>query len=66
MPKVRGMQITTNTIIKKNYKGSVKRLFSTENAYSFMSSVKLITAYSKQFFFEVLAMMKQLEMPIHF
>ena len=46
MQKVRGMQITADTV-KQNYKESVKRLLSSENAYSFMSSVKGTTVYWK-------------------
>ena len=65
MQKVRGMQINAGTV-KQNYKESVKRLLSSENAYSFMSSVKGTPAYWKQFLFEVLAMVKQLEMPNYF
>ena len=65
MQKVRGMQITAG-IVKQNYKESVKRLLSSENAYSFMSSVKGTPAYWKQFLFEVLAMVKQLGIPTYF
>ena len=46
MQKVRGMQITADTA-KQNYKESVKRLLSSENAYSFMSSVKGTPVYWK-------------------
>ena len=65
MQKVRGMQITADTV-KQNYKESVKRLLSSENAYSFMSSVKGTPVYWKQFLFEVFAMVKQLGIPTYF
>ena len=61
---VQGMQITAGTV-KQNYKESVKRLLSSENAYSFMRSVKGTPAYWKQFLFEVLAMAKQLRIPTY-
>ena len=44
MQKARGMQITAVTV-KQIYKESVKRLLSSENAYSSMSSVKGTPAY---------------------
>ena len=65
MQKVRGKQITAGTV-KQNYEVSVKRLLSSENAYSFLSSVKGTPAYCKQFLFEVLAMVKQLGIPTYF
>ena len=61
---VQGMQITAGTV-KQNYKESVKRLLSSENAYSFMRSVKGTPAYWKKFLFEVLAMAKQLRIPTY-
>ena len=65
MQKVRGMQITAGTV-KQNYKESVKRLLSSENAYSFMSYVKGTPGQWRQFLFEVLAMVKQLGIPTYF
>ena len=58
MQKVQGKQITARTV-KQNYKESVKRLLSSENADSFMSSIRGAPAYWKQFLFELLAMVKQ-------
>ena len=43
---------------KRNYKESSKQLLANDNAFSFMSSVKGIPAYWKQFLLEVLAMVK--------
>ena len=65
MQKVRVIQINAGTV-KQNYKESAKRLLSSENAYSFMSSLKVTSTYWKQFLFEVLAMVKQLGIPTYF
>ena len=59
------MQITADTV-NQNYKESVKRLLSSKNAYSFMSSVKGTPVYWKQFLFEVLAMVKQIGIRTYF
>ena len=45
---------------------SVKRLLSNENAFHFMSSVKDAPAYWRQFFHEVMALVKQLGIPTYF
>ena len=55
MQKVRVMQITAGTV-KQNYKESVKKLNSPENAYYFLIYVKGRSAYWKQFLFEVSTM----------
>ena len=52
------VQVTAGTQINQNCKELFKRLISSENAYSFMSSVKGTPAYWKQLLFEVLAMVK--------
>ena len=65
MQKAQGMQIIAGSV-KQNYKESVKRLLSSENAYSFVSSVKGTPAYWKQFLFEVLAMVQQLGISTYF
>ena len=65
MQKVQGNHLTAGTV-KQNYKDSIKRLLATDNAFSFMSSVKGTPAYWKQFLFEVLAMVKQLGIPTYF
>ena len=59
------MQVTAGSVME-NYKESVKRLLSSENAYSFMRSVRGTPAYWKQFLFEVLAMVKQLGISTYF
>ena len=65
MHKVQGMQLTAGSV-RQNYKESVKRLLSNENAFHFMSSVKGTPANWKQFLHEVLAMVKQLGIPTYF
>ena len=63
--KVQGTQLTAGSV-RQNYKQSVKRLLSNENVFRFMSSVKGTPAYWKQLFYEVLAMVKQQEIPTYF
>ena len=65
MHKVQGTQLIIESV-RQNYKESVKRLLSNENAFHFMSSVKGILAYWKQFLHKVQAMMKQWGIPTYF
>ena len=65
MHKEQGMQLTAGSV-RQDYKESLKRLLSNENAFHFMSSVKGIPAYWKQFLHEVPAMVKQLGIPTYF
>ena len=65
MHKVQGVQLTAGSV-RQNYKESVKRLLSNENAFHFMSSVKGAPVNWKQFLHEVLAMVKQLGIPTMF
>ena len=51
----------TAVMVKSNLKGTIERFFASDNAFSFMSSVKGTPAYWKQFLYDVLAMVKQLE-----
>ena len=51
---------------KSNFKGAVERFVSSDNAFSFMSSVKTTLAYRKQFSYDVLATVKQLRIPTYF
>ena len=51
---------------KSNFKGAVERFVSSDNAFSFMSSVKTTLAYRKQFLYDVLATVKQLRIPTYF
>ena len=59
------MQLTAGSV-RQDYKESLKRLLSNENAFHFMISVKGIPAYWKQFLHEVPAMVKQLGIPTYF
>ena len=65
LQKIRCSELTASSI-KRNYKESIKQLLANDNAFSFMSSVKGTPAYWKQFFLEVLAMVKQLGVPTYF
>ena len=52
-------------MVKNNVKGTIERFVASDNAFSFMSSVKGATAYRKQFLYDVLAMVKQLGIPTY-
>ena len=49
-----------------NIKGTIKRFVVQDNVFSFMSSVKAKPAQWKQFIYNVLAMTKQLGIPLYF
>ena len=52
--------------VKSNFKGTVERFVPSDNAFSFMRSVKGIPAYWKQFLYHILAMVKQLGLQSYF
>ena len=52
--------------VKSNFKGRIERFVASDNVFSFMSSVKGATAYSKQFLYDVLIMVKQLGIRTYF
>ena len=54
MYKIKPGKITAETIIN-NFKGTTGRIAASDNAFSFMRSVKGTTAHSKQFSYNVLA-----------
>ena len=56
----------TADLVKRNFKGTIERCVASHNALSFMSSVKEIPTYSKQFLYDVLAIVKQLKIPTYF
>ena len=56
----------TAVMVKSNLKGTVERFFASDNPFSFMSSVRGTPAYWKQFLYDVLAMVKQLEILTYF
>ena len=55
MHKIKPSTLTTATV-KSNFKGTVERVVSRDNAFSFMSSVKGTLADWQQFLYDVLAM----------
>ena len=52
--------------LSKNFKATIQQLIAQDKAYSFMPCIKGTLAYWKNFLFEVLAMVKQLGIPIFF
>ena len=52
--------------LSKNFKATIQQFIAQDKAYSFMSSIKVTPAYWKKFLFEVLAVVKQLGIPIFF
>ena len=63
--KIKPGTLTAGTF-KNNFKGTIGRFVASDNAFSFMRSVKGTTAYWKQFLYDVLAMVKQLEISTYF
>ena len=63
MHKIKAGTLTPRTV-KNNFKGTIERFVASDNAFSFMSSVK--GTYWKQFLYDVLAMFKQLGIPTYF
>ena len=55
MHKVKPGTLTAETVTK-NFKGTIVRFVASDNAFSFMSPVKLTPAYWKQFLCDVLLM----------
>ena len=55
MHKIQPSTLTIGTV-KSNFKGTVERVVSRDNAFSFMSSVKGTLADWQQFLYDVLAM----------
>ena len=60
MHKIKPGTLTARTV-KSTIKGRIEQFVSRDNAFSFMSSVKGTPAYWKQFLYDLLAMVKQLE-----
>ena len=56
----------TAGMVKNNLKGTIERFVASDNAFSFMSSVKGKPTYWKQFLYDVMAMVKQLGIPTYF
>ena len=56
----------TAGMVKNNFKGTIERFVSSDDAFSFMISVKATPANWKQFLYDALAMVKQLGIPTYF
>ena len=65
MQKVKTNALTAG-VLSQNFKDTVKSFVASNEAYSFMSTIKGTPAYWKKFLFEVLAMVKQLGLPTYF
>ena len=65
MHKIKPGTLTSETV-NNNFKGIIERFVASDNALSFMSLVKGIPAYWKQFLYDVLAMVQQLGIPTYF
>ena len=65
MHKIRPGMLTAE-IVKNNLKGIIERFVGSDNAFSFMTSVKGTPSYWKQILYDVLAMIKQLGIPTYF
>ena len=65
MHKIKPGKLTAAPV-KSNFKWRIERFVASDNVFSFMSSVKGATAYSKQFLYDVLIMVKQLGIPTYF
>ena len=65
MHKIKPGTLTAGTV-NSNFKRAIEWFVASDNAFSFMSSVKGTPAYWKQFLYDVLAMVKQLGIPTYF
>ena len=60
MHKIKQGALRTGTV-KTNIKGTIKRFVTSDKAFFFMRCFKGASAYWKQFLYDVLAIVKQLE-----
>ena len=65
MHKIKPGTLTAGPV-KSNFRETVERFVASDNAFSFMRSVKGTPACRKQFLYNVLAMVKQLGIPTYF
>ena len=65
MHKIKPGKLTARTV-ENNFKGTIEWFAVSDNAFSFMSSVKGTPAYWKQFLYNIFAMVKQLGIPTYF
>ena len=65
MRKVTSSQLTA-AMLSSNFNEKVKEFIASDQAFTFMNSIKGTPAFSKKFLFDVLAMVKQLGVPTFF
>ena len=65
MRKVTSNQLTAG-MLSSNFNGKVKDFIASDQAFTFMNSIKGTPAYFKKFLFDVLAMVKQLAVSTYF
>ena len=65
MMKVATTNLTAG-MLSRSFKQTVQRFIASDEAFSFMNTIKGTPAYWKKFLHEVLAMVKQLGLPTFF
>ena len=55
---------STTGMLCNNFQENLKEFVASDQAFTFMSGIKVTSAYWKKFLFDVLAMVKQLSCPI--
>ena len=65
MTKIKPVTLTAG-MVTNTLKGTIEKFVASDNAFSFLSSVKGTPAYWKRFSYDVLAMVKQLGIPTYF
>ena len=65
MQKIKSNNLTAGTL-SQNYTETIKSLIVNDEAFNFMNTLKGTPAYWKRFQIEVLAMIKQLDLPTFF
>ena len=65
MRKVTSNPLTAG-MLSSNFNEKVKEFIASDQAFTFMNSIKGTPAFSKKFLFDVLAMVKQLGVPTFF
>ena len=65
MTKIKPVTLTAG-MVTNTLKGTIQKFVASDNAFSFLSSVKGTPAYWKRFSYDVLAMVKQLGIPTYF
>lgn len=65
MQKIKADGLTAG-MMSSNFKGRVKSFIASDDAFTFMNTLKVTPAYWKRLLFEVLAMVKQLGLPTFF